>query len=145
MPFYRHGESNSVNGRPTRLWKCWECMRTRARGRESCLVYDEWRDYLTFKAWSLANGYTDKLVLCRNGDTGNYEPNNVRWDTVANNIKEANSKHYIFEYEGKRVEVYNLAEFCRENNLAKTHMSSVHAEKKSHYQHKGWSKWKKQN
>ena len=73
----------------TRLYQCWQNMNARARSRKNCEVCSEWRTFPPFKKWALGNGYRDDLVLCRNGDKGDYEPNNVRWDSRRNNNLEA--------------------------------------------------------
>ena len=42
-------------------------------------VCREWRDWKSFKAWSLAHGYTDDARLIRlNTDLG-FAPDNCRW------------------------------------------------------------------
>lgn len=128
-----HGETH------TRLYKCWSHMIERAKKRVDCLVCDEWQTYVGFRNWSLDNGYSDNLVLCRNGDTGNYQPDNARWDTPANNKEEAQAKHYKFVLEGKLVEVYNLSKYSKENKLNVAHMCAVHNGKRK--SHKGYTKW----
>ena len=79
----KHGEYQ------TRLYSCWQNMKARAKSRDGCNVFVLWDTFPPFKEWAMANGYADDLVLCRNGDTGNYQPDNVRWDTRANNNREA--------------------------------------------------------
>lgn len=128
-----HGETY------TRLYKCWSHMIERVKKRSDCVVCDSWQSYVGFRDWSRNNGYDDTKHLCRNGDVGNYEPNNARWDTQARNIEEAQAKHYKFCYEGRLVEVYNLNQFSRENNLNRGHMGSVH--KGIRKTHKGYTKW----
>ena len=77
-----HGESN------TRLYHCWESMKARVRSRIDCELYAPWKSYEVFRDWAVNNGYTKSLILCRNRDSGNYQPDNVRWDTKANNNRE---------------------------------------------------------
>lgn len=96
----KHGECG------TRMYHCWRNMLKRASERECCGVYEEWKEYTNFRDWSLANGYTDELALCREEDKGNYEPGNVRWDTPSNNTIESNVKHWVLtDPEGN---VYNI-------------------------------------
>tara|TARA_R110000744_G_C19148973_1_gene539206 strand:+ start:291 stop:659 length:369 start_codon:yes stop_codon:yes gene_type:complete len=121
-------------------------MKYRAKQRENCLVYKDWIKFSGFESWALSNGYKDNLVICRNGDIGNYEPNNVRWDTQANNTEEALALHHKFLFKGEVVEIYNLAKYCRDNGLTQTHMSAVHNETpRQGYvvkSHKGYTKFK---
>lgn len=106
------------------LSRAWSNLKQRAKHRPNCEV--EWKSYLDFMEWSLSNGFNQGLELCRNGDTGNYAPNNCRWDTPANNLEEAHARHYIVTHpDGKEEEVYNLNAFCKANKLNSSHMSKV--------------------
>ncbi len=128
-----HGETN------TRLYKCWSHMVERAKKRDDCEICNSWQTYLGFRDWSLLNNYDDTKSLCRNGDMGNYEPSNARWDTQANNVEEAQAKHYRFVYEGKLVKVYNLNKYSKANKLNTSHMSGVHSGKRK--SHKGYTRY----
>ncbi len=117
------------------LSRAWTNMKQRAKTRTNCEVM--WESYLEFVEWSLANGFRDGLTLCRNGDTGNYEPNNCRWDTQANNTIEAQARQYnIARPDGQIIQVYNMNQFCKDNNLNSSHMSKVI--KGELAQHKGY-------
>lgn len=48
-------------------------------GGRGITVCDEWKEYIPFARWSLANGYADNLTLDRINFDGNYEPSNCRW------------------------------------------------------------------
>ena len=128
-----HGESK------TRLYRLWSHMIERAKGREDCEVHSSWQTYLGFKDWALANGYDETKCLCRNGDVGNYEPSNARWDTHASNMEESHAKHFKFLLDGEPVEVYNLAKYCKEHGLNYTPMYLVAVGKQG--KHKGYSKY----
>lgn len=64
-------------------------------GGRGITVCDEWlNNYDSFETWALANGYEDGLTIDRIDVDGNYEPNNCRWLTRAENNKtRRNCKH----------------------------------------------------
>lgn len=75
-----------------RLYTIWKNMLYRCNnpeykyyhnyGGRGITVCSEWHDnYVTFKEWSLANGYADDLSIDRINVDGNYEPSNCRWST----------------------------------------------------------------
>lgn len=122
-------------GRYTRLYRCWQSMKARAKSRDECCVYEPWLDFATFREWAKASGYDDSLILCRNQDKGDYHPDNVRWDTLGSNTIEAMAKYYYVTppQSGKEILIYNLSEFCREKGLNITMMHRVmNGDKKDH-------------
>ena len=129
-----HGESN------TYLYTCWEGMKRRAKDRGvSCGVHPAWSEsYTEFRDWSVANGYNDSLHLCRNGDKGDYEPNNVRWATHAENVEEANARYWeVVDPQGNTIPVYNLNKFCKKMGLHSGAMCWVSQGKQK--THKGYT------
>jgi hypothetical protein len=56
-------------------------------GAKGIVVCDEWRDYLTFKKWALAHGYSDGLTIDRIDSGKNYMPENCQWLTLSENSR----------------------------------------------------------
>lgn len=81
-----------------RLMRIWVAMKQRcynpntkafktygARGIQVC---DEWKSgFKLFYEWAVNNGYSDNLEIDRINTYGNYEPENCRWITHADNTK----------------------------------------------------------
>lgn len=76
------------------------------------------------------------------GDKLNNHPSNFQLLTSEENAVKGNAKHWkFFSPDGELVNIYNLTQFCRENNLHKSHMAYVHDESRTMYKsHKGWTK-----
>lgn len=104
----------------TRLYRIWQQMKNRCNnpnviaypqygGRGIC-VCDEWmHDFVAFKEWSVANGYTDKLTIDRINNDGNYCPDNCRWVTAAVQANNRRS-NVIFDYNGEK---HNMTEWAK--------------------------------
>jgi hypothetical protein len=57
-------------------------------------VCNEWRDYYAFKSWALSNGFSENLTIDRIENFKGYEPNNCRWVSMAENLKNRVLKKY---------------------------------------------------
>lgn len=90
----RNRESAVHGGCGTRLYGIWIDMRQRCSyeksinwhlyGGRGISVCDEWNEsFEPFRDWALSNGYADGLQLDRIDNDGNYEPDNCRWSTRA--------------------------------------------------------------
>lgn len=131
-------ERNTKHGmHDTKIYGSWEGMIQRVKNRKNCGVYPPWR---VFDNWYKDNkeGWSEGLHFCRNGDTGNYEPNNVRWDTAFNNHQEANALHWeVVSPDRIKMRIFNLRKFCRDNGLSPSCMIRVSKGEAAH--HRGWA------
>ena len=70
-------------------------------GGRGITICDEWLDNrIKFYEWSENNGYTSELTIDRIDYNGNYEPNNCRWVTYAEQANNRKDNVYI-EYNGE--------------------------------------------
>lgn len=114
-----HGKSK------TRLYNVWAGMRERCYcpscnaykyyGAVGITVCDEWKDYVAFERWALANWYNQhakphQCTIDRIDNSKGYSPDNCRWvDSAvqANNT----SANICISFNGK---TQNLSEWCKE-------------------------------
>jgi hypothetical protein len=61
----------------------------RGKGIKIC---QEWHDFYNFKKWSLINGYSENFTIDRINSDYNYFPENCRWVTIAENLRNRKSK-----------------------------------------------------
>lgn len=78
----------------SKIYKVWNGMKTRCYnknflyycnyGGRGIKICDEWKnDFSKFYEWAINNGYKEGLTIDRINNDGNYEPNNCRWVTRA--------------------------------------------------------------
>lgn len=109
----RRGHSKSCGcrkygGGNRRLYHVWRTMKKRCEdeneksyrwyGALGVKVCDKWHDYLAFKEWALSTGYDvnapqGKCTLDRIDPYGDYEPNNCRWVTMAEQARNKRVRH----------------------------------------------------
>lgn len=96
----------------TKIYKKWEDMKSRCNnpnnrrykdyGGRGIKICTEWlADFMNFYNWAINNGYQENLSLERINNNGNYEPNNCKWITMAEQMKNTRNCHYI-EYKGEK-------------------------------------------
>lgn len=79
----------------SRLYSVWSNMKSRCTtpsnkswgryGGRGITVCDEWQEFLPFKDWALANGYSDALQIDRIDNDSGYRPDNCRFVTRLDN------------------------------------------------------------
>lgn len=145
-----HGESGGlVVGKRTKLYRTWSNIKSRCYnpkvrsyhdyGAKGIGMCDEWlHDFVAFRDWAIANGYSDNLTIDRIDVNGNYCPENCRWITSSENSILAHQKSgwgYCAET-GERVEITNFKKFAEERGLSNKCIDRVLHKKQK--QHKGW-------
>ena len=141
---------SSIKGRHTKTYKTWMGMLSRCYCHKhqerqptykGCSVSPIWHNFQNFAKW-FDNNYIDGLELDKDIKVkGNriYSPNTCLFVNAADNTIKATAKHYTFiSPNGEVVNIYNMSEFCRNNELQQTSMIAVNKGKSNH--HKGWAK-----
>lgn len=81
-------------------------------GARGIIVCDLWRsEFLAFNEWSLANGYGDHLSIDRRDNDGNYEPENCRWATAAQQARNRSNTR-LFDFRGEKMILSDIAKAC---------------------------------
>lgn len=140
-----------IDGDKTKAYTAWRNMPERCYSKtdratklfgsyKGCTVCTDWHSFQVFAKW-FWDGYSPGLVIDKDIKTkGNrvYCPEHCTFVTVKENSIDASAKSYLFkDPSGNSIEIYNLSEFCRENNLRQSHMTSVSTGARRH--HKGWT------
>lgn len=139
--------SNKLNNPSYEAWRgmirrCYDtAVHEKHPTYKDCTVCSEWHNYQNFASWFDLNnvdGYDlDKDIKIDGNKL--YSPDTCLFVSPKNNKIKAFAKRYIFlSPTGDVVNIYNLADFCRKNNLQKSHMVGVNLRKRKH--HKGWTK-----
>lgn len=137
-----------INGIQPKSYKTWLEMLRRCYCPKSleknptykdCKVCDEWHNYQNFAKWFdetyIEGHHLDKDIK---GNGKLYSPSTCTWVTQADNNK-ANAKTWNFiTPTGDEIEITNLKQFCKDNNLDDSTMAKVHKGTKP--QHKGYYK-----
>lgn len=93
---FKQGRSKAHGFVGTRLYRIWGNMLCRCQenkshsdgyGNRGITVCEDWKDFLTFKAWADTHGYADNLSIDRVDVNGNYNPENCRWCTQTEQIR----------------------------------------------------------
>tara|TARA_R110000851_G_scaffold144052_1_gene283091 strand:+ start:397 stop:1050 length:654 start_codon:yes stop_codon:yes gene_type:complete len=149
--FGKGAHKANISGKVTKSYDVWMSMLARCYSDKyqadkptyiGCSVAKDWHDYQVFADWFALNYvegfHMDKDILLKGNRI--YGPNTCKFVSPAANTVEAHARHYtFFSPEGKKIEIYNLAEFCRENGLGNSHMQSVYKGKRNH--HRQWRKY----
>ena len=88
----KHGKSN------TRLYSIYRGMKNRCYnkktpdykfyGKKGIIICKEWlKNFNTFYNWAIKNGYKDNLTIDRINYNDNYKPNNCRWVSQKEQVK----------------------------------------------------------
>jgi hypothetical protein len=117
------GRSKAHGWTGTRLHNCWKhiiqrCSDFRTEGwydygGRGITVCEEWKDFVTFKDWALANGFREDLQIDRIDNDGPYSPENCRWVTHTENVRNTRHVHYVEAFgERKALSVWAEDERC---------------------------------
>lgn len=108
----------------TRLYRIWFDMKQRCTwekainwhlyGGRGIKVCEEWNnDFVAFREWALANGYSDDLQLDRIDNDGNYEPKNCKWSS---RVEQGNNRRTCV-YVTIDGNTKTVVEWCRINGI----------------------------
>jgi hypothetical protein len=113
------------NQRHTKLYETWKKMRDRCNrpnatqykdyGGRGIKVCEEWdKSFQAFYDWSYANGYDDNLTIDRIDNNKGYSPDNCRWATYKEQMRNKRTNH-IITYKNQP---QCISKWCEELNLS---------------------------
>ena len=99
-----------------RLMRIYGAMKGRCKNinsycnKNNIKICQEWlNDFEAFYNWAINNGYQDNLTIDRINNDGNYEPNNCRWVTIAEQQRNKSTNRFI-TYNN---ETHCISEWCK--------------------------------
>ena len=114
-----HGMSKS------RIFRIWMGIKQRCNinyvtskyhGQKNIRVCDEWKDFVPFYEWSIANGYSDTLTIDRIDNKLGYRPDNCRWvDFKTQERNRTNNRMVTI-----KGETHVLSEWAEKNGISRS-------------------------
>ena len=87
-------------------------------GGRGITICDEWKKFINFYHWALANGYKSGLTIDRIDNDGNYCPANCRWVTIKENCNNQSRTVWVMCPDNIKRPVSQAAElFCIDYQL----------------------------
>lgn len=100
-----HGDAPKEYTEQKRLYHIWQNMRARCNcktnpaykwyGERGIKVCEEWGTYAEFRKWALGGGYKPGLSIDRIDNDKGYSPENCRWATAAEQVRNTRANHMI--------------------------------------------------
>lgn len=109
-----------------KLKQLWVSMRARCNtrsngaypryGGKGIKICDDWKDYYKFREWAESAGYQDGLSLDRIDNNGDYSPENCRWVTRTEQLRNRSNNRLLTAFgETKPLASWLEDERCRVN------------------------------
>lgn len=125
-----HNEKTSFINRThhmkgTRIYRCWDGIKQRCHNKNDCSYKNyggrgiklckEWERFEPFMKWALENGYRDDLTIDRIDYDGNYCPENCRWATYREQVRNRRNNVWI-TYNGETKLLIDWIRFFGKSN-----------------------------